>query len=707
MSIETVLRFAQLGLSAPILQAIDEVGYETPSPIQAQSIPPMIAGRDLLGQAQTGTGKTAAFALPILCRVDPHCRSTQVLVLTPTRELAIQVAEAIHAYGRHLDGLHVLPIYGGQHIGIQLRHLHRGVHIVVGTPGRIIDHLERGTLKLNAIQTVVLDEADEMLRMGFIEDVNRILEQTPDTKQVALFSATMPPEVRRIADRHLKDPEVITIEAATKTVETVQQRYLIAPWRQKLDAMTRILETTDFDAMLVFVRTKVATLELSEKLGARGHACAALNGDMTQTLRERTVQRLRDGSLDIVVATDVAARGLDVSRITHVMNYDIPNDTDSYIHRIGRTGRAGRDGEAILLVQPRERRMLRSIERATGQLITPMQLPTSAAVTERRVSLFKQTVNQTIESQDLGFFDDVLASLRDENEHSMEKIAAALAFIVQQERPLQPPEPTFEARDRPEFRDQRDRRDRNDRRGERSFDTNAGPRGKPQHSGSPQQNGMTSYRLEVGRSHGVEPRHIVGAITNEVALDGRDIGRIEVHDSHSIVDMPKGMPERVLQHLQGVQIYGHALRVSVLDGRATEDAGDRPNGAHAKSGGYEPGKKHGKPGTFSKFSKPARSGASGKPGTFSKFDKPDRGGASGTFTKPGKPARGGSFSKPGKPSKGGSFSKFGKPSKSGSFSKSGKPSKGGSFSKFGKPGKPGKGAVSAKGKSKKAKSFRA
>ena len=628
MSIETVLRFAELGLAAPILQAIDEVGYETPSPIQARCIPPMIAGRDLLGQAQTGTGKTAAFALPILSRVDTSNRATQALVLTPTRELAIQVAEAIHAYGRHLDGLHVLPIYGGQHITMQLRPLRRGVQVVVGTPGRIIDHLERGTLKLDTVQTVVLDEADEMLRMGFIEDVDRILSETPDTKQVALFSATMPPAVRRIADRHLKDPEVIKIEAATATVETVNQRFLVVPWRQKLDAMTRILETTDFEAMLLFVRTKVTTLEVSEKLEARGHASAALNGDMTQTLRERTVQRLRDGSLDIVVATDVAARGLDVDRITHVVNYDIPNDPEAYVHRIGRTGRAGREGDAIMFVQPREKHMLRSIERSTGQRITPMQLPSSAAVTDRRVALFKQRVNETIEAQDLDFFGEVLTGLRDEHDHSMERIAAALAFIVQQDRPLQPPEPTIEQYG--------NRAERRGGEGDRRFEASGG--GAPSHKGplGPPPEGVERYRLEVGHEYGVQPKHIVGAITNETGLDGRGIGSIKVHDKYSVVDLPVGMPPSILKQLQTVEIFGRPLRVSALRGRPNKDAGHRPGGKPGgkpgKAGGYPKGRKVGKGGKFGKTGKGAKGAKASRGAQFGEFDKKGKSGK-GKFKK--------------------------------------------------------------------------
>jgi ATP-dependent RNA helicase DeaD len=604
MSIETVLRFAELGLAAPILQAIDEIGYETPSPIQALSIPIMLAGRDLLGQAQTGTGKTAAFALPILCRVDPKRRATQALVLTPTRELAIQVAEAFHSYGKHLGALHVLPIYGGQHISLQLRALQRGAHIVVGTPGRIIDHLERGTLKLGEIDTVVLDEADEMLRMGFIEDVDRILLETPESKQVALFSATLPAEVRRIATRHLRNPETVTIHSATTTVAAVRQRYLIAPWRQKLDAMTRILETTDFNAMLIFVRTKVATLELSEKLEARGHAVAALNGDMTQTLRERTVQRLRDGSLDIVVATDVAARGLDVSRISHVVNYDIPIDAETYVHRIGRTGRAGREGEALLLVQPREKRMLTTIERATGQKIEPMQLPSTLAVTDRRVALFKQSVNDTIESQDLSFFDSVLSSLCSEHDHSIETIAAALAYLVQQERPLRAPVSTFEQSEFSNARDQRDDR-RSEPRGERFTGGKRAPMGPPQ-------DGMERYRLEVGQDHGAQPKHIVGAITNESGLSGQDIGRIEVCDSYSLVDLPAGMPKPIFRLLQSVKIFGRPLRISLARDGKPQSFENGSNGGPSIGGHYPKATKPFKAGK-PKSDKFAKAGKPGKP----------------------------------------------------------------------------------------------
>jgi len=400
MSESAVIAFAQLGLAPPVLQAVEEVGYESPSPIQAESIPPLLAGRDLLGMAQTGTGKTAAFALPLLSRLDLSLKQPQLLVLTPTRELAIQVAEAMQTYARYLPGFHILPVYGGQGMDVQLRQLRRGVHVVVGTPGRIQDHLRRATLKLDQLQALVLDEADEMLRMGFIEDVEQILEHTPAQKQVALFSATMPEAIKRVARNHLREPVEIRIEAKTTTVATITQRYWQVSGIHKLDALTRMLEVEDFDGMIIFVRTKNITVELAEKLEARGYSAAALNGDMNQQLREKTIDRLKRGSLDIVVATDVAARGLDVERISHVINYDIPYDTEAYVHRIGRTGRAGRKGEAILFVAPREQRMLRAIEKATGQNITAMQLPSREAIADRRVMAFKQLISDTLESQD-------------------------------------------------------------------------------------------------------------------------------------------------------------------------------------------------------------------------------------------------------------------------------------------------------------------
>ncbi|HHM05850.1 MAG TPA: DEAD/DEAH box helicase [Gammaproteobacteria bacterium] len=440
--------FAELGLNPLILRAVADAGYESPSPIQAASIPLLLAGKDLVGQAQTGTGKTAAFALPLLSKVDIGLKQPQVLVLTPTRELAIQVSETFQAYARHLKGFQVLPLYGGQGMADQLRSLRRGVHVVVGTPGRVMDHLRRKTLNLGQLQSLVLDEADEMLKMGFLEDVEWILEQTPQTRQVALFSATLPGAVHKIAQRHLNKPAEVKIKTKTATVDTISQHCWQVTDLHKLDALTRILEAEDFDAMIVFVRTKNATVELSEKLEARGYASAPLNGDINQALREKTVARLKKKSLDIVVATDVAARGLDVDRISHVVNYDIPYDTEAYVHRIGRTGRAGRQGKAILFVAPREKRMLRAIERATRQPINPMQLPTRQDVADRRIAQFKQLINDTLKAQELGFFQDVIEEYQREHQVSLNDIAAALAYLHQRERPLNVPERATPRRDK-------------------------------------------------------------------------------------------------------------------------------------------------------------------------------------------------------------------------------------------------------------------
>jgi ATP-dependent RNA helicase DeaD len=553
MSADQTVSFAQLSLAAPILQAIEEVGYEAPSPIQAESIPPLLEGRDLLGMAQTGTGKTAAFALPLLSRLDVSLAEPQILVLAPTRELALQVAEAMQTYARHLPGFHILPVYGGQAMDVQLRQLRRGVHVVVGTPGRVQDHLRRGTLKLDNLKAVVLDEADEMLRMGFIDDVEQILEHTPPERQVALFSATMPEVIRRVARTHLKEPVEIRIKAKTSTVSTITQRYWQVSGVHKLDALTRILEVEEFDGLIIFVRTKTATMELAEKLEARGYSSAALNGDMNQALREKTVERLKNGKLDIVVATDVAARGLDVERISHVINYDIPYDTEAYVHRIGRTGRAGRKGEAILFVAPREKRMLAAIERATRQPITPMQLPSRADIAGRRVEQFRQLITDTIESQELGFFEEVVEGYQSEHNTGLAEIAAALAYLVQRERPLQAPaeakaSPVREARSRQE----RPQGERGKRREPRSFD-----------SAEPEP-GTQRYRLEVGREDGVLPKNIVGAIANEAELDSRYIGHIKLYDHHSTVDLPEGMPENTLEQLQKAWICGKQMRLHLL-----------------------------------------------------------------------------------------------------------------------------------------------
>ncbi|HFD81145.1 MAG TPA: DEAD/DEAH box helicase, partial [Gammaproteobacteria bacterium] len=428
--------FAETGLPRPLLQALEDVGYEQPSPIQARSIPVLLQGRDLLGQAQTGTGKTAAFALPLLARLDLGCRQPQLLVLAPTRELAIQVSEAFRTYARHLKDFHVLPVYGGQSYDIQLRQLKRGVHVVVGTPGRVMDHMRNGKLSLDRLQALVLDEADEMLRMGFIDDVEWVLQQTPADRQIALFSATMPKEIRKVARRHLHDPAVIRIDQKTATADTIRQRYWQVSGLHKLDALTRLLEAEPYDAMLVFVRTRTATVELAEKLEARGHACEALNGDIPQAQRERIVERLKNGQVDILVATDVVARGLDVKRISHVINYDIPTDVEAYIHRIGRTGRAGERGDAILFVSARERRLLRAIEKTIRQPIEPMQMPTARDINVQRIARFKQRVRDALADETNELYYQLLTEVQQEEGAEPLEIAAALARLLQGDEPL-------------------------------------------------------------------------------------------------------------------------------------------------------------------------------------------------------------------------------------------------------------------------------
>ena len=565
--------FSELGLAAPILKAVQEAGYETPSPIQAKSIAPLLEGRDLLGQAQTGTGKTAAFALPLLSRINPKAKSPQMLVLAPTRELAIQVAEAIQSYARHLKGLHVLPIYGGQSMGIQLRQLQRHPQVIVGTPGRVLDHIRRGTLKLGELQSLVLDEADEMLRMGFIDDVETILKETPAERQVALFSATMPAPIHRVSKRYLKNPVEIRIETKTSTVDTINQRYWQVTGTHKLDALTRILEVENFDAMIIFVRTKNATAELAEKLEARGYSSSPLNGDMNQAAREKAVDRMKKGKLDILVATDVAARGLDIERISHVVNYDVPYDTESYVHRIGRTGRAGRKGEAILFISPREKRMLFAIEKATRQTITKMQLPSSEDIADRRVMQFNQQLSETIESQDLAFFQTVINDYQQEHEADPLEVAAALVYLVQKSRPLKP---VKHVESRPARADREDRsRDRN-KKSERSS-----PRRTIGSAIRESEAGMQTYRVEVGRDHGAEVKNLVGAIANEAGIDSKDIGRISLEDAYSTIDLPEGMPKDLFQQLRKVWVCNKQLQISLMSSNSAEsfeknDSSDSP-----------------------------------------------------------------------------------------------------------------------------------
>jgi len=560
---EVASSFAELGLAAPILKAVDEAGYETPSPIQAQSIVPLLEGRDLLGQAQTGTGKTAAFALPLLSRLDTKTKMPQMLVLAPTRELAIQVAEAIQSYARHMKGFHVLPIYGGQSMGIQLRQLQRNPQVIVGTPGRVLDHIRRGTLKLGQLSSLVLDEADEMLRMGFIDDVETILKETPEERQVALFSATMPKQIHRVATRYLKDPVEIHIKSKTSTVDTINQRYWQVTGMHKLDALTRILEVEEFDAMIIFVRTKNATVELAEKLEARGYSSSPLNGDMNQDLREKTVNRMKKGKLDILIATDVAARGLDIERISHVVNYDIPHDTESYVHRIGRTGRAGRKGEAILFVSPREKRMLFAIEKATRQTITKMQLPSTEEIADRRVMQFNQKLSETIEAQDLSFFEQVISRYQQEHEADPLEVAAALTYLVQKNRPLKPA--VKHVRERPARNErQQDRKPRPDH-------SSSSPRRGNKPTVHRAEDGMQTYRVEVGRNHGVEVKNLVGAIANEVGIDSEFIGRISLQDDYSTIDLPDGMPKDLFQQLRKVWVCNKQLEISQINHHSDDD----------------------------------------------------------------------------------------------------------------------------------------
>ena len=564
---DTPGNFADLGLEPPVLKALIEVGYEFPTAIQAATIPELLAGTDVLGQAQTGTGKTAAFALPLLSRLDLTQRNPQALVLVPTRELAIQVAEAFQKYAVYLPGFHVLPIYGGQSYTPQLHALKRGVHVIVGTPGRIMDHLERATLSLEGIRFVVLDEADEMLQMGFIDAIDAILSRTPATKQVALFSATMAAPIRRISQRHLRSPREITIKSKTTTTANTRQRYWVVSGLHKLDALTRILEVESFDAMLVFARTKQSTTELAERLTARGFAAAALNGDIVQAQRERTVAQLKKGEIDILVATDVAARGLDVDRISHVLNFDVPHDTESYVHRIGRTGRAGRKGEAILFVAPRERNMLRIIERATRQSIEPMHLPTIADVNERRVEKFKQRLSAALTTGAAEGYRGIIEDFLHEQAFDIVEVAAALAHLAQGDTPLilggkssahDTPAATQELA--PAQRQPREARDEN-------------PRGKPSLEGprrtrkndrfGPQQ----TYRLAVGRKHNAQPGNIVGAIANEADLDGSQINGVEICEDHSFVRLPADVPQEALDRLARVRVRGQELALTRVDQR--------------------------------------------------------------------------------------------------------------------------------------------
>jgi len=547
MQSEDAPGFSALGLNEPIARALSELGYETPTPIQAQSIPALLAGRDLIGQAQTGTGKTAAFSLPLLQRLDPQLAATQALILTPTRELAIQVAEAIHAYARHLGRVRVLPVYGGDSIGKQIARLRSGIQVVVGTPGRVMDHLRRGTLDVGALRSVVLDEADEMLRMGFIEDVEWILEQTPVQRQLALFSATMPREVRRIAQNHLREPVNVEVRHKSLTVPTIEQYYIQVPPTHKLDALTHLLEVEAIadEVILVFARTKLGAADLAEKLQARGYAAEAMHGDMNQQQREAVVRRMRAGQVELVVATDVAARGLDVEQVGRVINYDIPNDPESYVHRIGRTGRAGRAGTAILFVAPRETRMLREIERYGGQRLKPKKVPSQADVAARRMALFKQRLLEAVEEDGLDVYLGLVEELALESGRDMAELAAAAARLAAGDKPLRVAlEPPVE-------------------------------------EVAPGEPGTVRLFIAAGRSMGVRPADIVGAIANEAGVPGREIGSIDIYDAFTFVDVPEQYRQQVLNSMSRVRIRNQPANLRLATARDVEASADAPRGRAA------------------------------------------------------------------------------------------------------------------------------
>ncbi|EGD44725.1 DEAD/DEAH box helicase [Nocardioides sp. WG-D5] len=577
--------FDSLGLSAGVLEAVKALGYETPSAIQAATIPTLLQGRDVVGLAQTGTGKTAAFALPVLSNLDVYQNAPQALVLAPTRELALQVCEAFERYASNLDGVRILPVYGGQGYGPQLTALRRGVHVVVGTPGRIMDHLEKGTLDLSQLRFLVLDEADEMLNMGFAEDVETILAETPEDKQVALFSATMPAQIRRLSKKYLRDAEEISVKAKTQTNTNITQRYLMVSYPQKVDALTRILEVENFEGMIVFTRTKSETESLAEKLRARGFAATAINGDIAQAQREKTVNQLKDGSLDILVATDVAARGLDVERISHVVNYDLPTDVEAYVHRIGRTGRAGRTGDAISFVTPRERWLLRAIEKHTKAQPVQMQLPSVDEVNATRLSRFDDGITAALqEGEKIEFFRDVVRHYVDEHDVPEVDVAAALAAVLHGEEPLLlEPEP-----EKPAYEERRGRRDRDDRGGERGGERRETSRSRG--NGQP----LATYKIQVGKRHRVEPRQIVGAIANEGGLRRADFGNISIRNDFSLVELPADLAPETWKALESTRISGKLIELSEDSGggpvrrsggrfdrsqgsrRGAPEAGDRP-----------------------------------------------------------------------------------------------------------------------------------
>ncbi|WP_370617619.1 DEAD/DEAH box helicase [Mumia sp. Pv 4-285] len=558
--------FADLLADERLVRALADVGYESPSPIQAEAIPPLLDGHDIIGMAQTGTGKTAAFALPILSGIDVTRPETQALVLAPTRELALQVAEAFASYAKHLPGLNVVPVYGGAGYSEQLAGLRKGAHVVVGTPGRVIDHLERGRLDLTTISYLVLDEADEMLKMGFADDVERILRDTPTTKQVALFSATMPSTIRRLASQYLKDPVEVKVKSQTVTAKNVRQRWLLVPHFRKLDALSRFLEVEPHEGVIVFVRTKSATEELAEQLRVLGHTAQAINGDLVQAQRERAVNALKSGSLDILVATDVAARGLDVDRVSHVINYDIPHDPEAYVHRIGRTGRAGRSGDAVLFVTPRERRLLSVIERTTGQPVTPMDIPTAEQVNARRVELFEEAITNALASRDVHLYRGMVGKYAEATGVDPLDVAAALAVRAQDGRTF-----LLDAKDDIQLSERDKGRDRD--RGDR-----------PERPQRPTPDGMAVYRLAVGKRQRATPKSIMGALANEGGLGRSDFGNISIRFDHSLVELPDPLPSGAQNALSRTRIGGELIHLE----RDRGPRGGSGSGGPRRSGGGRP-----------------------------------------------------------------------------------------------------------------------
>jgi ATP-dependent RNA helicase DeaD len=566
--------FAELGLRPELTETLNALGYEAPTPIQERTIPRMLAGGDLIGQAQTGTGKTAAFALPILEKIDPKKRETQALVLTPTRELAMQVADAIHSYSSKLGTVSVLPVYGGAPIVPQLKRLERGVHVVVGTPGRLIDHLDRGSLDLSKVRVIVLDEADEMLKMGFVEEVDRILGAAPAERQIALFSATMPDDVLRIARRHQKNAENIEVEHKSVSAPDIEQRFLNVSEGQKLEVLTQILELQPAEAVLIFRRTKNGSAELAEKLEGRGFAAVAMHGDMSQPLRESVIRRLRAGQVEIVVATDVAARGLDVEQIEHVINYDVPHDVESYVHRIGRTGRAGRSGVATLFVTPRERRMMREIERFTGTQIKPMKMPTRADLAAKRIGVFKESIRKTIAEGDLDMYVELVEQLVEEGPFDMADVAAAAARIANGSRSLvkakeQESVPEATAPAQREYREREPREPREER---------------PDRASNPDDKTIR-LAMTVGRRDGIRPADVVGSIANEADIPGRDIGPIDIQEEITFVGIPERYVEIVLEKVGRKKFRGRAVNMRVA---RSDEGGERRPPRRDDAGGRPP-----------------------------------------------------------------------------------------------------------------------